>query len=85
MFYTCLSFCPPGGGEAMHHRSHDQPPGGGLYPGRGWADPPAGTRKVGSMHPTGILSLLYAKFLHLSVILFTGGRFAPLGRHPLTP
>ena len=57
----------------MHHRSHDQHPGGGglpmgggrslsAYGGRGWADPPIGTRKAGSTHPTGMLSCFWDNF-----------------------
>ena len=72
----------------MHHRSHIWP-GGSASRGRGlcirgsWADPPpARTRKAGSTHNTGMLPcfvtgrnevLAKVIFLHLSVILFTGG------------
>ena len=35
----------------MHHKSHDQPPGWG-----GGSVPPGETRKVGSTHPTRMLS-----------------------------
>ena len=60
-FYTCVSFCPPGGGgwlPSMHHKSHYQVglhPGslqtvgvciqGGLYPG--------GVCIQGGLHPRG--------------------------------
>ena len=69
---------------SMHYRSHDQHGGGGVciqgvfvqgvciggegLPTGGWADPPAGTRKVGGTHPIGMLSCL-ATFLAKSALL----------------
>ena len=52
-----------GGGICLRRSLHEGEglPTGGLHPEGLCRPPPAGTRKVGGMHPTGMLSCLYFK------------------------
>ena len=79
---VCQEFCPQGGSASVHAGTH--PPPGRYSPGQtppppGQTRPPMAT-SANSMHPTGMLSCYCPQwswgkvmFLHVSVILFTGG------------
>ena len=57
--HLCVSLFTGGWLPSMHHRSHDQVPGGGgLSPWGGSASRGRPPRKAGGMHPIGILSCL---------------------------